>query len=159
MATKKATKKVEGTVVSIAFASGETLSADVTAMPDEIKKHLIVHGLSQKLGDSYAGADEKEAYGCAQRVLEGLMKGEWSTRSEGGGSRTSMFLEAIARVLKTDVDDARTRFDAKTEEEQAAIKKHPQVKQALAQIKAERAAAELAAAEKATAGEDTALTL
>jgi len=159
MATKKASKKVEGTTVTIEFATGQTLTANAADLPDEMKRNLIVHGLSQKLGDSYAGADEKEAFDCANRVLEGLMKGEWSTRGEGGGGRASMFLEALAAVLGLSLDEAKAKFDSKTEEEQAAIKNHPQIKTKTAEIKAARAQADLAKAQAAASENAGALTL
>ena len=62
MSTKKeliVNENAEATGVRFTFDNGETFPADLHALPEAMIYRLAVHGLSQKLGDSYAGAKGK----------------------------------------------------------------------------------------------------
>lgn len=150
---KVATKKVlrdgsnapEG--VGITFTDGSTVEVLFTQLTEEILAELTALGLGSKLGDSYAGAggDVKLAHAQARVVADTLLAGSWTSRGTGMASAT---VEGIARALGLSVEEAQEKFDGLDEAKQKAVLAHPQVKAAIAQIKAERAG------KKATAAPD-----
>ena len=150
---KKATKKIEGDVITITFTEGDPLIASLNDLSDEIVHRLAMHGLSQKLGDSYASGEVQEARERAVRVWEDLKSGNWTTRVAGGGTRTSLLIEALIRATGKSQEEVIARVEEMDDDEKKGLRKHPQVKKAMAEIKVERAAAEAAAAAKA-AGEE-----
>ena len=79
---KKLSKVVNGNVLTITESTtGTVITVDASTLPANIQANLIVHGLSQKLGDSAAGTSGAEAVDAIQKTLEGLQKGEWTTRT------------------------------------------------------------------------------
>lgn len=80
---KKLSKSIEGFVITLKVGD-EVLVYDGSTLSPQIKDHLIMHGLSQKLGDSAAGKEGKEAVASIKIVWEGLSKGDWSTRAPAG---------------------------------------------------------------------------
>ena len=79
---KKLAKGIEGTVVTIVEAStGTNMKFDAATLPKEIQAKLMPYGLSQKLGDAAAGKSGKEAVDSIDKVWEGLMKNDWTTRA------------------------------------------------------------------------------
>lgn len=158
---KKATKKVTDTGVEILFESGEVVAVELSALAPEIVTKLALHGLSQKIGDSYAGAELNEAHELAGSVVERLTAGEWTQAREGGGvSRVSMLVEALAAATGKTSDEALEVVKGMSEDQRKELKKHPAIAKEMATIAAERAVAKAAAAEKAAAASDVpALTL
>lgn len=81
---KKISKKIDGDILTIT-AGTEVMEFNITELNDSIKSHLAMHGLSQKLGDSAAGADDSaEAMKYIMGTWEVLAKGEWSSRQPAG---------------------------------------------------------------------------
>jgi hypothetical protein len=98
---KRTTKKydLETGVLTIAFVNGST-DFDIDALPDDMKRRLMLHGASQLLGDSYAGENDEDAYkGHALKRYENLTKSDWSTRGTGSGLDTKLE-EAEERLAK-----------------------------------------------------------
>ena len=164
MSIKKDANHETGSV-SFDFGNGRSFTATLANLPDNIKQALMVHGLSQKLGDSYSGAlkavsdgeaDTVEQYAeeCVQSVYATLQAGQWSATRTGGGSapRTPMVVEAIARVQGIAIEAAQAAYDRLTEDQAKQLARIQAVKDAVAIIKAERAAARAEAA-KARAGQ------
>ena len=81
---KKISKVIEGHVLTI--TAGETvMKFDIKNYSPAIRAHLEMHGLSQKLGDAAAGAENTaEAVEYINKVNEGILKGDWSTRAPAG---------------------------------------------------------------------------
>lgn len=105
---KKVSKKIEGSVLTIT-AGEEVLMYDSNDLSDAIKAHLIMHGLSQKLGDSAAGAeDSAEAAKSIAATWDVLAKGEWSSRQPAG-----------EKITKKGILD---KYADMSEAEQAAVK-------------------------------------
>lgn len=131
---------IDNGAVSITFANGAVLNAHVNKLQKTIQAHLMLHGLSQKLGDSYAGAESpEEAAKFAGEVLADLEAGKWSTRT--ASPRTSIMAEAISRIRKMPVEQAAEIISNLDEEQVAALRKHKDVVAAMAVIRAERATA------------------
>lgn len=78
---KKLSKVIEGNVLTIAESvTGAKLVFDADKLPAAIKANLMPYGLSQKLGDAAAGRSGQDAVDAINKVWDGLMKGDWSTR-------------------------------------------------------------------------------
>ena len=152
---KKASKSVTDTGISIAFESGETVTVELSQLNEDIIRKLALHGLSQKVGDSYAGAELAEAHELAGSVVERLLAGEWQQAREGGGAaRVSMLVEALAAATGKTNEEALEVVKGMSEDQKKELKKHPAIAKELATIAAERAVAKAAKAEAALAGSD-----
>lgn len=142
-------------ILAVTFVNGKIYELNVSSLSDAIKVDGLWHGLEQKLRDSAAGVkgNADEALELVSAVGNRLVAGEWAKVREGGGGTTSAFwIEAVMRLKGwTDKADSVQRLAGLPDERREALKKHPQVAAMVAQIKAERAAAEL---EKARANAD-----
>ena len=164
--TPVATKTVdlEAKTVTITFADDTFISVALDDLSEEMRIRAALHGLSQRLGDSYAGAGQEPdpiayAKDAATSVLEAIKNGNWAVRAGGaGGPRVTMLAEAIAAASGTDIEsvvEMLSNIDSETDEgkkQLAALRSHPAIKKELARIRAERAA-EKAAKEAAANAE------
>lgn len=147
MADRKVTKTVDSEkgTIEFVFASGETEVVDVSKLPPAIQKELMLHGASQKLGDSYSGEDADKCHTIFGGVLKNLVDGNWSARSGGGGSpRISQLAAALAKAVGETVEACVEKLSAMDDETKKSVRAHPQVQAALAQIKLEKATADAA---------------
>jgi len=155
---KKAEKKIENDVVTItAIESGESVTVDLNELSNEMQLKLALHGLSQKVGDSYAGCEVDEIIAKATGVINDLKNGDWSSRVAGSGApRTTLLAEAVVRATGQTMEVVLGKIAEMDDDAKKNLRNHDQIKQATAAIKAERA---VAAAEKAAAAgsEDVAL--
>lgn len=79
--TKKLAKEIEGSIVSITVDGGAPMQFDFAALPKDIRVKFGPFGLGHKLGDSAAGKSGAEAEESINKVWEGLMAGDWTTRA------------------------------------------------------------------------------
>jgi hypothetical protein len=135
---------------SIVFSDGSESEVSLDSLPANIVKLLALHGLSQKLGDSYASvkgnvAEAKEKY---EGVLTQLRAGEWrKTRAEGEGTtKVTELAAAIARFRNAPIEKANAVIAAATPEQKKAWQANAQIKAIIATIRAEKAAAKAAKA-------------
>lgn len=139
-----ANKTVNDNGVEFAFVNGETISATVDMLPDEIVKRLAVHGLSQKVGDSYASAETiEEAISSANAVINNLTNNVWATKSIRGGK----IVEALVAFSKKPYDECLSVYTKMDDKAKKALRSHPSIKVELAKIEAKRAEAAAAAVE------------
>lgn len=141
---------------SIVFANGRQAEVNLDSLPQNIVRLLALHGLSQKLGDSYASVkgDVEEAIKRFDAVANQLASGEWKKAREGGGEGAGKVTElaaAIARFRNAPIEKANAAVAKATPEQKKAWQGHPQLKAIIAQIRAEKAA-EKAAKAQAAAG-------
>ncbi len=153
--------------ITFEFADFDDQMVSLTDIPEPVRVALAWHGLSQKLGDSYANASKKPAEDCYdsfQSTLERLVAGEWVKAREAAGPRTSMVLEAVLAVMAAagkPADEATKKAIAealgeKSERDRAMA--DARVKLAYEKIRLERAQARLAKIEaEATAAAGEAL--
>lgn len=145
------------------------LEFSTAELSDEIKQNLLMHGLSQKLGDSAASvkakltkelgrepnADEHRAavIEAINGVWAQLENGDWrAARGEGEAKpRIGEVALAIARLRNMDVAEVQTLLAATDKEKIKTWRKHPQVQGEIAKIRAERAAERL---QRALAAQD-----
>lgn len=150
MAVAKAKKvpREDSNGIDFNFTHGEVLECTIENLSPEIQRHLMIHGLSQKVGDSYAGVDTpEECFEVASDMYRRLTEGDWKqVRAASSTPRTSQLLEAIVRVTGRSTEEVQIMLDSKSDDEKKAIRKNAQVGAAIAQIQAERAAEKAAKA-------------
>jgi hypothetical protein len=89
---KKISKTFEGDVLVIT-AGDKVMKFDINTYSDAIKHQAMLHGFSQKLGDSAAGCESAaEAAEYIQKTAEALAKGDWTTKSPAGEKITKKSL-------------------------------------------------------------------
>ena len=146
----KATNPDEGKVAFHFEDQGETtLEVSANELPQEIQRQVMVHGLSQVIGDAYSGEkDPSSAVEIAKAKIERLKAGHWRkpTESTSAGPRVNQLAEALARATGKDVQECAQKVaqmkEAEDGDEQIkALRAHPQVKAQLEAIKAEKAQA------------------
>lgn len=147
----------EAPAVRITFPDDTVQSLSLEGLSDEVITRLAVHGMSQKLGDSFAGAGKEEnplafAKARVQAVIEQLKAGEWRVVTGGGG--ISQLAKAFARATGRTEEECQKVLDDKqaeldNEERKLAdnpwlqfrkqLSNQPAVKKALNEIKLEAA--------------------
>ena len=136
-----------------------TVAVMLSDLPQEIVTALAVHGLSQKLGDSYAGAKKAAENGSdpavwaaeqAATVAENLAAGIFVAVREGDGEgRVSLLiqaLEAVANANGQTLDIAATKAVLRDDANRKAVRAIPAVAAELRRLEAERAQERAAAA-------------
>ena len=141
--------------VEILFKNGSVLASRLDDLPGEIVTQLALHGLSQKLGDSYASAkgDVSAAFEAASKVMEQLKSGVWKAGREGGdgegAGRVTELAQAVARFKNVEVEKAIAALAALPKEKLKEFRAVPAIKAIIAQIRLEKANAELAKSSEA----------
>lgn len=100
MSTNRVKKSVnvEKELVAFAFES-ETVEFRLADLSEEMVKRLALHGLSQKLGDSYADSTKvTDPQSAASVVWENLLEGSW------GRERASVDYDAAIEEAKERLD-------------------------------------------------------
>lgn len=125
--------------VKFRFMNGEVLDCNIDNLPDDIKRKLLIHGISQKVGDTYAGAETlDDAIAGAKETWKMLTQGDWTTgRAATGG----LWVDAIAKAANLDRETALSFWLEKDDKQRKDLKAHPAVKAAYAVLQAERAKA------------------
>ena len=133
----KIAKKIVGdNSVTFSFSNGKDIVAKLSELPEEIVHRLALHGLSQKGGDSYASADSiGTAVANLTEVVGNLRRGIWATKATGG-----KLAEALQRATGQPLEDCIAKLQGMDDKAKADLRKHPQIKLAIAQIDAENAA-------------------
>lgn len=129
--------------VGITFGNGEKVDFELDRCSDEIKLQLALHGASQKIGDSYAGAKGNfvEAKASAQDVVDQLYAGVWrASREDDARPRLAELAEAIARIKNVPLESATAAVEKGTEDQRKQWRSNAKVKATIAQIRAEKAA-------------------
>lgn len=151
MARNKLAKKTpneEAGTVTFEFTDGRTITVNVNDLPDNVRNIATLHGVSQKVGDSYAGAETvDEAYEAATDVVKNLQEGNWRVRAEGGvggAARATMLVEALFRATAAEgnpktMDECEELIADMSDEQRKGLRNMPQIKAHLDKIAAERA--------------------
>lgn len=137
-------------VVEFNFGDGEQVTQKFDDLPVDMQRQLGLHGLSQKGGDSYAGAkgNYAEAKANLRQVLANLAAGSWGSTGEGEGKpKLGELSAAIARVKGIPLEQATAAVEKADDAKRKEWRAHPKIKAAIATIRAEKAQKELEAAE------------
>lgn len=150
----------ENNTVTFDFGDAGTEVFELDNMSDEIKTALALHGASQKIGDSYAGAksavedtdtDPNDwAKGQAAGVIGQLVAGDWTVRTPGSAKSSDLAI-ALSEAVGAPLEDCIARLADADKDEKKALRAHPKVKAVLERLRAERATKKQAAAEAAAA--------
>jgi hypothetical protein len=92
------TVNTEAGTLSFNFAHGASLTVSLSDLSLDIRHRLAIHGLEQKIRDSYAGASSPdEAYGLASKTVDALRAGNWTVRgsSEPRPDSTEVLAQAV----------------------------------------------------------------
>ena len=147
---------VDARAVTILFEDDRTVVINLDDLSDDMVRRAALHGLSQKLGDSYAGAKTATEDGAdpvswsfeqADDMATRIKAGEWAApRAAGTGtaSAPSILAEAVAMATGKDVADVIKVLADATKEQKTALRKNPAVAKAIAEVKAKREAAKAA---------------
>lgn len=143
-------KDNDGLVVSFKFGDGETMSLDLNELSDEVKEQLMIHGMFQKGGDSYAGASGDYAYAREQlaKIFANLQDGKFNAGREAGPAKPKVgeLAMALAEIKGLDVAAVATSLEAADDEKVKSLRAHPAIKAKIAEIRARKAAEALAKA-------------
>lgn len=155
-----AKKSIVDNTVSFAFGdegSAGNVSVDITQFPDEIQTRFAVHGLSQKLGDSYAGIKSPaDAMDQVNTLVKQLEKGDWTAASNAAGPKAGKVVRALFRLAEkqakaikkftglsdVSLDSIRDWYASQTKEMKAGITKSPEIKVEMASMSMEDAQAD-----------------
>lgn len=134
-------------IFEVKFGNGERLEISLDELNPDTQRRSALHGIAQKVGDSYAGAkgDYAKAVEAARGVMEQLRRNEWqAARGEGEAKpRIGELAEAIALVKAIDLVRATGAVEKATDEKRKEWRAHPKVKAAIADIRARKAREEL----------------
>lgn len=140
------------------FSDGTVYRVTLDEIGPNCQTAFSWHGLSQKLGDSYAdkkGTDIESRLESFGTVLERLQADDWVRPGEGPGTRPSLVADAVRAALLADGEDVSDERYAAIREK---VKGADNRKGALANVKIkahyERIAAERQTARAAKAAED-----
>jgi len=129
----------------------------------EILVQTALHGISQKIGDSYAGAAkdgpevglEPVLYAKAQieSMIQQIYNEKWyAVRQAGGGAQNTILVRAYAQATGKTLEEALDFVEPLSDDEKKQLQKLPKIAAAIAGIRAEAAVAKAKAlAEKAAA--------
>ena len=146
---KIATKRMdlEAQAVMIEFADGHVVEIALASLTPEIITHAALHGLLQKLGDSYAGAkgDLGMAHAQCRVVADQLLDGNWNApgRAGDGGQAFNDLVEVLVE-LSEDRGEEMGREEIRgilkdlDKKQLAAVRKDPKVAHGLATKDLER---------------------
>ncbi len=146
---KIATKTKTANGVTFEFENEEVVEVDLGSFDQDMIVQFAIHGMTQKLGDSYASSlTVSEAVEKFYDVLRNLEAGHWnSQRSASGG----IWVEAIARATGKELTECQEMWTSKDDAGKKAIKAHAKIKLAKAEITIEREQAKAKAPSNANA--------
>jgi len=127
------------------FSDGSEIQFNKDSVPADTLIDLIMHGASQKIGDSYASASGETdplafAKACVQDTIDQLYKGEWRSNIGAGGTRITDLAVVLSRLTGKTAEESQAFVDSLDDEQKKAWKGKAKVKAGLAQYAAEKAA-------------------
>lgn len=127
-----AKKVVSETVVTFSWADESVSTFDIKDLSEAIIARAVLHGLSQKLGDSYSGIKSvSEAKLNVNAVWEALKEGDWNRKGVSAGG---VWVEALAQAAEVSFEEALEKWNSYSDDERKDMMKHPDVKQAKLEI-------------------------
>lgn len=153
---KIATKAKHKEGVCFKFEDGSITDVKLEDFTHEMVVELAIHGLSQKLGDSYASAmNVTEAIQKFQITLEHLEAGDFNSKARN--STGGVLAEALQRATSKPMEDVIALLARMSEDDKKDLKTKPQIKSHLADIASEKATARAKALNKQADVDDTSL--
>jgi hypothetical protein len=148
------TADIFGTVLTLTFSDGRTLTVDAATLSDEIRRAAMMHGLKQKLVDGAAIARNPETgrsatledkFQAVKEIFDRITDPSapaWNkgrSAGEGDGGNT-LLLRALCKMSGKSPTVMAAALEAKTKEEKKALRANPKVAAVIAELQAERLA-------------------
>lgn len=131
--------------VRFEFANGNALVLRLTDVPETIRNHALAHGLLQKIGDSYAGAETvEEAFEAASETLDTIKNGDWKAARAGVGAGGGDLIKALMAVTGNSEEACKKVVADADADLRKSMRKHPGVVAELAKMQAARLLAKAA---------------
>jgi len=139
-------------VGSFTFGNGTVVTLDTNELEEEQKYNLMMHGLWQKVGDSYASAKGDFTLGiaAAQKVCDQLLNNQWTASKGSGGEsapKVGELAQAIANLKGLELAAVNAAVLKATDEQRKAWRKNSAISAEILRLRAEKAAARAQAAE------------
>lgn len=136
-------------VIQFTFEDNTVQTIDVNSLDEKTKFRAMIHGISQKVGDSYAGAKTEEnplafAKTVVEETIAQVLAGEWKAAREGSGPRESDLAKAVSRATGNSLEESIVFVGTLDEAQTKDLRKKPKVAAQLAAIAAEKAVAKAA---------------
>ena len=127
----------EGKSVTWYWADGSVNVVSLARFSEAIQLAYALHGLSQKLGDSYASCDGLEDSKTAMlELLDQLEGGDWEKKREGGAKESGGLLaRACAEVFGISIDEAKAVIEKLTPKEKKALEVDDKIAAAILKLK------------------------
>lgn len=138
-----------GVVTISVLGTDDSITAQLSELPEPIVKALALYGLNDKLGSTASGAENP--IDAMVSIYNQLKAGEWDARGEGS-SRATLLAEAIAQVTGEDLVYVSEQLSVAGKDEVARVRKDPRITAAMAEIKVKRAQAAAKIAKKDAKG-------
>lgn len=119
--------------------AGEERTFNIEGLPSDIIEELVIHGLTQKIGDAAAGKSGDDATAAMQKVHDALSNGDWGVKRTGGGGFDEV-QKAMISFIRPKVKEAIggykdmsaaerdtavwEKIEAQSDAAQASIRKH-----------------------------------
>lgn len=138
----------EKRAVEFSFVGLEPEEVKLSDFSEEVQLHFALHGMSQKLGDSYSSCkgDVAAAHKMFTDTKAQLLAGDWRSSAGEGESkpRTTELAEALARIKGVPLEEVQNALSAATDEEKKTLRSNERVKTVIAVIRAEKQQAKFA---------------
>jgi hypothetical protein len=149
------TTTVNGNLLTVVFADGQTAEIDTNMLDDSIRITAMMHGLNAKLVDAAAiGRDSitgqsASLYDKKEAVLEIVARltsenPSWNKIREGGsngGATNGLLLRAIMEVSGKTYDETREFLLSLSSEQKVAIRARERIANIIARLQREKLAA------------------
>ena len=147
--TKQKSPSADTVALVWVFSTGQSHTVTLDEFNPEVLACAAWHGLSQKLGDKYAGMTASEAVEAWAEQREALAGpgGRWLKERESAGPRIGIIALALHRVRGdkyATIEAAQAEVASWTTETRAAKLAVPLLAKEIARVKEERAAEKLA---------------
>lgn len=128
----------DGCSVTWYFADGAMARLRTANFPPEIQQRLMLHGIAQKFGDSYASATTvMEARNNFDTLVAQLMGGDWERKRTPGDGAGSLLARAIAEVTGESVADVKKLIEGLTAAERKALELDEEYRPVIERLRAE----------------------
>lgn len=149
------------TALEFRFANDVTEAVNPNDFSDDMKIAFMFFGVSEKLGNAYAGAkDPDDAYEKFMALKEQIESGNWVSEREGAGPRISLVVKAIVAAkakagVETTEEEVAAKYQELSKEQRSTILEDKRINAEYQRIRAEQAAERAAKAAAAAGAEPT----
>lgn len=147
---------VEDHVVYMTFVKGsgedevklDQAAFNLDELPPETYRQMAEYGVRKALMDRTSDmskpmqdqGDPRVKIDAMRELWEMFKAGQWEKpRAGGGGGGVPLVVEAIARLKNLSIGQAKKAWDSQTDEQKDALKASEKVREAMEEIRAERA--------------------